>query len=87
MSTAGCAMSGPAGMWPKYFATFAFAVSTSMSPASTSTALFGPYQARNQFLTSSSDAAFRSAIEPITLWLYGWLSGYSAWLSLVQTWP
>ena len=42
-----------------------FAVATSMSPASTSTALFGPYQLRNQFLTSSSVAASRSAIEPI----------------------
>jgi hypothetical protein len=40
-----------------------------MSPASTSTALLGPYQARNHCFTSSSEAALRSAIEPITLWL------------------
>ena len=86
-STAGCAMSGPAWMWPKYLATFSLAVATSMSPASTSTALLGPYQARNQVLTSSSEAALRSAIEPITLWWYGCPSGYSASLSLVQTWP
>ena len=56
-------------MWPKYFATFSFAVARSMSPASTSTALFGPYQARNQACTSSSAAASRSFIEPITVWL------------------
>ena len=35
-------------------------------PASTSTALFGPYQPRNQSLTSSRVAALRSFIEPIT---------------------
>ena len=55
-------------MSPKYCATLALAVARSMSPASTSTALFGPYQLRNQFFTSSSEAAFRSFIEPITVW-------------------
>ena len=33
---------GPRGMPPKYFVVSAFAVARSMSPASTSTALFGP---------------------------------------------
>jgi hypothetical protein len=65
-------------MSPKYFVTFSFAVARSMSPASTSTALLGPYQVRNQVLTSSSDAALRSFIEPMVLWWYGWPSGYSA---------
>src|SRR3546814_7366604 len=37
----GLVMVGEAGISPKYFATFAFAVARSMSPASTSTALFG----------------------------------------------
>jgi hypothetical protein len=60
-------MLGPAGMWPKYLATFSFAVARSMSPASTRTALFGPYQARNHCRTSSREAALRSFIEPITL--------------------
>ena len=32
----------PAGMSPKYFATFSFAVATSMSPASTTTVLAAP---------------------------------------------
>ena len=67
-STLGWAMVGEAGMSPKYSVTFSFAVATSMSPASTSTALLGPYQVRNQFFTSSSEAALRSAMEPITLW-------------------
>ncbi|VTQ58430.1 Uncharacterised protein [Stenotrophomonas maltophilia] len=85
--TAGCAMVGPAGMAPKYLPTFSLAVARSMSPASTSTALFGPYQVRNQVFTSSSDAAFRSFIEPITPWWYGWPTGYSALLSWSQAWP
>ena len=42
--------SATAGMSPKYCATFSFAVATSMSPASTSTALFGPYQAAEPVL-------------------------------------
>ncbi|MNI58933.1 hypothetical protein D3C73_1140680 [compost metagenome] len=86
-STFGCAMVGPAGMLPKYLAAFSLAVARSMSPASTSTALFGPYQVRNQVLTSSSEAALRSFIEPITLWWYGWPTGYSARLSCSHTWP
>jgi len=57
-----------AGISPKYFATLALAVATSMSPASTRTALFGPYQLRNQLFTSSSEAALRSFIEPMTVW-------------------
>jgi hypothetical protein len=57
-----------AGMSPKYFVTFSLAVARSISPASTSTALLGPYQLRNQFFTSSSLAALRSFIEPITVW-------------------
>ena len=57
-----------AGMSPKNFSAFALAVARSMSPASTSTALFGPYQLRNQVFTSSSDAAFKSFIEPMTVW-------------------
>src|SRR3546814_4759482 len=69
-------MVGLAGMSPKYFATFFFAVSTSMSPASTSTALLGPYQVRNHCFTSSSLAALRSFIEPIVVWWYGWPTGY-----------
>src|SRR5215471_5793561 len=52
-------------MSPKYLATLSLAVARSMSPASASTALLGPYQLRNQFLTSSSLAASRSFIEPI----------------------
>ena len=67
-STFGWAMVGLAGMSPKYFATFSLAVATSMSPASTSTALFGPYQVLNQVFTSSSEAALRSFIEPMVLW-------------------
>ena len=38
------------------------------SPATTRTALFGPYLSRNHCLTSSRLAAPRSAIEPITEW-------------------
>src|SRR3546814_7312931 len=64
IATSGCVMVGLAGMSPKYLATFFFAVSTSMSPASTSTALLGPYQVRNHCFTSSSLAALRSFIEP-----------------------
>jgi hypothetical protein len=56
-----------AGMLPKYCVTLRLAVARSMSPARTSTALFGPYQLRNQPFTSSSEAASRSFIEPITL--------------------
>jgi hypothetical protein len=52
-STSGWAIVGVAGMSPKYAATFSLAVFRSMSPASTSTALFGPYQVRNQVFTSS----------------------------------
>ena len=74
-STLGWAMVGPAGMSPKYWVTLALAVSTSMSPASTSTALFGPYQVLNQRCTSSSEAALRSLIEPMVDQLYGWPSG------------
>ena len=33
---------GPLGISPKYSLTFSFAVSKSISPAKTSTALFGP---------------------------------------------
>ena len=80
-------MVGPAGMSPKYFATFSFAVARSMSPASTSTALLGPYQVLNQVFTSSSEAALRSFIEPMVLWLYGWPTGYMALPSTSQTWP
>ena len=86
-STLGWAMLGPAGMSPKYLATFSFAVATSISPASTSTALFGPYQVRNQVFTSSSEAALRSFMEPITLWWYGCPAGYIARVSFSQTWP
>ena len=56
-----------AGMWPKYFGTSRLAVARSISPASTRMALFGPYQRWNQALTSASDAASRSFIEPIAL--------------------
>ena len=54
-----------AGMSPKYSVTFCLAVFRSMSPASTSTALLGPYQLLNQVFTSSSVAASRSAMEPM----------------------
>ena len=74
-------------MSPKYFATFSFAVFRSMSPASTSTALFGPYQVRNQVFTSSSLAASRSFIEPIVVWWYGWPAGYIVFCSTSHTWP
>ncbi len=42
MLTAWRVSGGPAGMWPKYFCTFSFAVATSMSPASTRVALAAP---------------------------------------------
>ena len=86
-STFGCAMVGEAGMSPKYFATFALAVARSMSPASTSTALLGPYQVRNQVLTSSSFAALRSFIEPMVVWWYGWPSGYMVSATTCRSWP
>ena len=54
-----------------------------MSPASTSTALFGPYQVRNQLFTSSSEAALRSAIEPMVLWWYGCVFGIQRLAQLV----
>ena len=87
MSTFGWAMVGEAGMSPKYFATFCRAVATSMSPASTSTALLGPYQARNHCFTSASDAALRSFIEPMVVWLYGWLCGYILSDTTSRSWP
>ena len=40
--TGGRGVSGPRGIEPNQRSTFALAVGTSMSPASTSTALFGP---------------------------------------------
>jgi len=68
MSTLGWAMVGVAGISPKYRVTLSLAVARSMSPASTSTVLLGPYQVLNQVLTSSSEAASRSFIEPIVVW-------------------
>ena len=55
-------------MSPKLSPPFSLAVATSMSPASTGTALFGPYQVLNQVFTSSSLAALRSFNEPIVVW-------------------
>ena len=42
MVTVGSTLFGPGWIAPKYFSTNGLAVATSMSPASTSTALFGP---------------------------------------------
>ena len=44
VGTAACVgtLAGPRGISPKYFATSGRAAATSISPASTSTALFGP---------------------------------------------
>ena len=61
-------LTGPRGIDPKYFSTSGRAVAASMSPASTSTALLGPYLSRNQLATTSRLAASRSAIEPIVEW-------------------
>ena len=58
-------------MWPKYFSTRAFTSSGLTSPATTRVALVGPYQVLNHSLTSSSEAALRSAIEPMTVQEYG----------------
>ncbi|MNM51951.1 hypothetical protein D3C81_630200 [compost metagenome] len=80
-------MVGVAGMSPKYFATLACAVATSMSPASTSTVLLGPYQLRNQFFTSSSDAALRSFIEPMVVWWYGCPTGNIVREITSRNWP
>ena len=43
-------LTGPRGIAPKYFSTSGRASAASMSPASTSTALLGPYLSRNQLL-------------------------------------
>src|SRR5215510_13353262 len=68
-------ITGPEGMSPKYFSTFSFAAAGLTSPAITTTALAAPYQVRNQFFTSSSDAAERSSIEPMVCHEYGWPTG------------
>ena len=67
-STAGLMRGGPEGMWPKWRSTRALTSSGSTSPATTSTALAAPYQVSNQVRTSSSEAAFRSSIEPMVEW-------------------
>ena len=58
----------PRGMWPKWRSTRARTSSGSTSPATTSTALAAPYQVSNHVRTSSSEAAFRSSIEPMVEW-------------------
>ena len=68
-------------------AAFSLAVARSMSPASTSTALFGPYQVRNQVFTSSSEAAVEVVHRPMVLWWYGWPAGYIALPMASHTWP
>ena len=60
-------LTGPAGIGPKYFSTSALTLAGWTSPATTSTALLGPYLSRNHCLTSARLAASRSVIEPITV--------------------
>ncbi len=67
--------SGLAGIGPKYRSAHARTCTRSQSPTTERTALLGAYQVRKNALTSSTEAASRSAIEPIVGWWYGWLSG------------
>jgi len=55
----------PRGIAPKYLFISTLASAGVMSPDSETIALFGPYLSRNHCFTSASDAASRSAIEPI----------------------
>ena len=61
-------VTGPAGIGPKYFSISVRASAGVMSPASATTALFGPYRSMNQCFTSARLAASRSAIEPMASW-------------------
>jgi len=56
---------GPDLMAPKYFSTSGRASAGVISPARTSTALFGPYLSMNHSFTVARLAASRSAIEPM----------------------
>lgn len=67
-STAKDGIAGLGASGPKYFATHARAWAGSTSPTIERTALLGAYQVRKKELTSSSDAASRSSIEPIVGW-------------------
>ena len=66
---------GLAGIGPKYRSAHARTCARSQSPTTESTALFGAYYVRKNALTSSTEAASRSSIDPIVGWWYGCASG------------